>query len=344
MTKKEYVYFNAYIKVNSSYFQICEKSEDYTISASNNMHDKLFRDLLSDKKELAVFLNTYTGIEVAENELEKYNSSFITKNYENSEADIVYKLKDKKVFILIEHQSSADKAMPFRLLNYNLEIIKDANNCDLYKMENYIYAKVIPIVVYTGGTKWNVSKKFSTLQEHFGNNNYLELKYNLIDINNYDKEKLLSGKTMIEKAMLIEKSKNKKELVKTIEDIIEVIDYYDEAQVEKIKRMIKYALVQKLGEKNTVDFIKQIKSKTKRRKEEYNMILWDRLEAEDRELKKKAVKEGLKEGRKEGIKETIIATIQRMLQFGENDDKIRKYTGATKKDIEEAKKLLAAKG
>ena len=78
------------------------------------------------------------------------------------------------------------------------------------------------------------------------------------------------------------------------------------------------------------------------------MILWDWLEAEDRELKKKAVKEGLKEGLKEGMKqgmkETILATIQRMLQFGENDDNIRKYTGATKKDIEEAKKLLAAKG
>ena len=326
------MYFNAYIKENSSYFQICEKSEDYTISAPNNMHDKLFRDLLSDKKELAVFLNTYTGIEVAEDELEKYNSSFITKNYKNSEADIVYKLKDKKVFILIEHQSSADKSMPFRLLNYNLEIIKDTNNGDFYKTNSYIYAKVIPIVVYTGGTKWNVSKKFSTLQEHYGKNNYLELKYNLIDINNYEKEQLLSGKTMIEKAMLIEKSKNKKELVKTIEDIIGVIDYNDEVQVEKIKRIIKYALVQKLGEKNTVDFIKQIKSKTKRRKEEYNMILWDRLEAEDMQRKKQI------------IKETIIATVQRMLQFGENDDKIRKYTGATKKDIEEAKKLLATKG
>ena len=61
---------------------------------------------------------------------------------------------------------------------------------------------------------------------------------------------------MIEKAMLIEKSKNKKELVKTIEDIIGVIDYNDETQVDKIKRMLKYALVQKLGEKNTVDFSK----------------------------------------------------------------------------------------
>lgn len=106
MAKKEYVYFNAYIKEKSSVYQICEDSEKYKITSPNNMHDKLFRDLLSDKKELAVFLNEYLGLDISEDELEKYNSSFITKNYENSEADIVYKLKDKKVFILIEHQSS----------------------------------------------------------------------------------------------------------------------------------------------------------------------------------------------------------------------------------------------
>ena len=55
MAKKEYVYFNAYIKENSSIFQINEDSEKYKILTPNNMHDKLFRDLLSDKKELAVF-------------------------------------------------------------------------------------------------------------------------------------------------------------------------------------------------------------------------------------------------------------------------------------------------
>lgn len=41
MVNKEYVYFNAYIKENSSTFQICEKSEAYKILTPNNMHDKL---------------------------------------------------------------------------------------------------------------------------------------------------------------------------------------------------------------------------------------------------------------------------------------------------------------
>ena len=240
MVKTNYVYFNAYIKDNSSIFQICEDSEEYEITTPNNMHDKLFRDLLSDKKELAIFLNEYLGLDISEDELEKYNSSFVTKNYENSEADIVYKLKDKNVFILIEHQSSADKSMPFRLLNYNLEIIKDTNDGDSYKTDSYIYAKVIPIVVYTGGTKWNVSKKFSTLQEHYGKNNYLELKYNLIDINNYDKEKLLRGRTMIEKAMLIEK--------KLLDYLIEI--GYSKVECDKIK---KYNLMEILYISNIVN-------------------------------------------------------------------------------------------
>ena len=360
MKETKYVYFNAYIKNNISDFQVCDDNIKYKTKTPNNMHDKLFRDLLGDKKELAIFLKSYLGIEVEKDELEKYNSSFITKNYENNEADVVYKLKDKKVFILIEHQSKTDNSMPFRLLNYNLEIIKDTNDTDLYKRNDYEYAKIIPIVVYTGGTKWNVSKKFSTQQFRFGNKNYLELKYNLIDINNYDKEQLLRGKTIIEKAMLIEKSRNESDLAKSIEDILGVVDYNDVAQVDKIKRIIKYALAQKLGEKNTVDFIKQIKSNTKTIKEDFNMLLWDRLEAEERQWKKEAteegmkegmkegkkqgIKQGIKQGKKQGMKETIMSTIQRMLQFGENDEKIQKYTGATKKDIEEAKKLLSVKG
>lgn len=350
MKKKNYVYFSVRFQKEFLEFNVCEDTIQYKIETPNNMHDKLFRNLLGDKKELTIFLNEYLGLNISEKELEKYNSSFITKNYENSEADVVYKLKDKKVFILIEHQSKTDNSMPFRLLNYNLEIIKDTNDLNNLKRQEYEYAKVIPIVVYTGGKKWNVSKKFSTQQVHYENNNYLELKYNLIDINNYSKERLLRGKTMIEKAMLIEKSRNKSDLAKTIEDILGVVDFNDEIQVDKIKRMIKYALIQKLGEKNVEKFLKQIKENTKTSKEEFNM-LWDRLEAEEIQWKKEAAEKGRKEGRKEGKREgriegrleTIKNMIQKMLEFGENDEKIQKYTGASKNEIEKIKQALAVK-
>lgn len=345
MNEEGYKYITVYLKKVHNDYEVREENESYTIKSPNNMHDKLFRDLLGDKKELASFLKLYLNIDLNQEELEKYNSSFITKNYENREADVVYKLKDKRVYLLIEHQSRTDNSMPFRLLNYNTEIIRDTNDLDCYKRYDYTYAKVIPIVVYTGSKKWNVSKKFSKQQEQYGNKNYLELEYNLIDINDYNKEKLLMGDTMIEKAMLIEKSKNEKELVEIIEDIVGTINYDDEVQIKKLKRMMQYALVNKIGEDNVKEFIEQINSKSE--KEGLNM-LWDRLDAErmqwkkeaEAEGRKKGIREGKEEGRKEGIKESIKTTICKMLELGEEDEKIQLYTGATQKQIEQARKTL----
>ena len=43
--------------------------------------------------------------ELTEEMIEKYDTKFITSIYEKREADIVYKLKGKEVFFLIEHQT-----------------------------------------------------------------------------------------------------------------------------------------------------------------------------------------------------------------------------------------------
>ena len=260
-----------------------EDKADYLISNPNNMHDKLFRDLLNDKKDLADFLNKYLEIKVQMEELEKYNSSYITKNYENNEADIVYKIKNKKIYFLVEHQSTVDNSMPFRILNYNLEIIKDTTDINRVKRKNYKYAKIIPIVIYTGNKKWNVSKSFSELQEKFDSNNYLELTYKLIDINNYSKEELLEGNTMIEKAMLIEKCKNQDELVKTIEKILFQTDFNNLKEVGTIKRIVQYSLANKFGEGNAKKFVEQINKKT--RKEGVSM-LWENLAKEEKQWEK----------------------------------------------------------
>ena len=44
----------------------------------------------------------------------------------NVEADVVYKIKNKNVFILIEHQSSVDYKMSYRIMRYKYAIIESA--------------------------------------------------------------------------------------------------------------------------------------------------------------------------------------------------------------------------
>ena len=72
------------------------------------------------------FINKTLKTKFIEEELEKYNSSFVNKIFQNREADIVYKLKDKNIFILLEHQTKIDFSMSYRILEYQMAIIKSA--------------------------------------------------------------------------------------------------------------------------------------------------------------------------------------------------------------------------
>ncbi len=51
---------------------------------------------------------------------------FRTSVFGSIEADIVYKIKDKDYFILIEHQSTIDDKMAYRIQNYKQAIIDSA--------------------------------------------------------------------------------------------------------------------------------------------------------------------------------------------------------------------------
>ena len=132
---------------------VCEKSETYTYNKVNNEHDKVFRTILSNKKEAVIFINKTLNLELKENEIEKYKENYITENLINKETDIVYKIKNKNVFILIEHQTKIDYSMPYRIMEYQFKITKGAVDIKKLKLKEYKIPIVIPIVLYTGTRK-----------------------------------------------------------------------------------------------------------------------------------------------------------------------------------------------
>ena len=77
-----------------------DKVKIVSIDSVNQKHDKTFKEILSNKKEMTKFLEQFIGMEVEE-ELEKHNSSFINKHYERRESDIIYKMKNKEIYYLI---------------------------------------------------------------------------------------------------------------------------------------------------------------------------------------------------------------------------------------------------
>ncbi len=264
---------------------VCEKNEEYKLSKNiENQHDKLFKDLLNNKEELKSFLFDYLKIDIRDKEIEKCSNSYISREYRVFESDIVYKIKNENKYILVEHQSSIDERMPYRILNYSTEILKEVVDEKYERNRNYKYPLIIPIVLYTGERKWTANIALSKKTEN-GKKKYLEMKYELVDINQYNEEELLNKKTAISYAMLIEKNKGKDSLIKILDKIVMNCD--NKQISNKMQKIIQYLLYPILGE----DTEKMVKKFNK--KEEFDMkTAQDYIREEIAEIRRQGIEEG----------------------------------------------------
>ena len=97
-------------------------------------HDKMFRKILEKKEEMADLINNFLKIKekIKPENLIQCHTDFITNKYQERHSDIVYKLKDKPIYFLVEHQSTVDKEMPERIMRiYRTNNAKGKNRADL---------------------------------------------------------------------------------------------------------------------------------------------------------------------------------------------------------------------
>ena len=185
----------------------------------------MFKKILELPKEVESAIRKVVDLKQYEKlEIESVRNEFVTEDYKGKQVDVLYKLKGKEVYFLIEHQSKNDQYMPFRILDYEMQIMNHS-----FRKRNYkgkFQAKIIAIVIYTGVGKWRVPQSILEIQEQFGyklkpNQNYLGIgEYNVIDVNDYTKEELLEEGTLLSKVLLIEKVRKEGELLDVLDEII----------------------------------------------------------------------------------------------------------------------------
>jgi len=331
-TYKDYLKYQKFSKRKTEN-QLNETSETYHILGKqiNNEHDKIFRKILEDKKEVEKFINKALNLEVpiTEKQLEKYNSSFVTSKLKNQECDIIYKLREKNIFFLIEHQTKIDYTMPLRILEYSLEIIKSAIDRKQIERKEYKYPTVIPIVLYTGRKKWKVKNYIKETQEKLEGYEGIEFaKYNIIDINNYTEEELLQEESFLSKTMLIEKARYTNTLAINLEKIVQELNnkdkVYTEEQKELLITIIELTLRRKLEKEEANKLIKNLKEGGKEM-----LAVLDMIDEEN----KRIFRNGKKEGRREGEKRAKLETAKKMLEKGIDIETIVEITGVSKEQI-----------
>lgn len=291
----------------------------------HNEHDKIFRKILDNKQEAVNFINKTLKLEIKQENIEKYNSSFITNDLINQESDVIYKIKNRNIFFLIEHQTKVDYSMAYRILEYENEIIKSAIDYNKLKQKGYKFPLVISIVLYTGNKKWDAKRYIKDIQENLEGYEEIQFtRYNIVDVNEISNDELLKDESFLTKAMLIEKAKYKEELVKYLDDIVIKInknrDFYNDESVEILIAIINLILKKKIGEEKAEELIKCLKGGNGK-----VLAVLDMIEKDDKRI--------FIRGKKEGKKEMIKAMINENIPI----DIIEKVSKLTKKEIENLK-------
>ena len=109
---------------------IDEENSQYK-SKRKNKHDTTLRKVLMNKKEASILINKALKLNDSDNkitpeDIELYNNRFVSKSFYNKETDVIYKMTDREIYFLIEHQSTVDYNMPRRILQYKAEIISQS--------------------------------------------------------------------------------------------------------------------------------------------------------------------------------------------------------------------------
>lgn len=286
---------------------------------THQYHDKLIRKLLDDKTELVKFMKQFLGYNIEENKIEKYNRKFITDlGFKDRESDIIYKIKNKEIFILIEHQSTVNYKMPERITEYCILIINSRSD---YKKKQTKAPAILPIVLNTSTKKWDASLTIVQEKEEYYGFPELEFpKYNLVDVNTYKDEELLENRTGLSLAMLFERQKKKENL----ENIFKFIIKRGTNKYEKrcLLLMLEYSDKIKKLFKNELEELKK--------GEGDNMTNFESLYLELLDEKfKNGIKQGIRQGKSQVVKEMIKEKVR--------DEQIIKYTHISKKQLEKIK-------
>ena len=277
----------------------------------HNEHDKLVKKILEKPREVEFVVRKALGIK-EKLEIEEVRNEFITIDYRGKQVDLLYKIKGKEVYLLIEHQSTQDVKMPYRILEYEVQIIDRSFRKNNYQTEKL--AKVIAIVIYTGPGEWKMPQRLEEIQISF---NYskkiledydLTVGYNLLDINKLSKEELLEGETLFGRMMLVERARREEELIEILEEILPLTKENEREDVINILRyiLVKDIGVKDIGEERAKEYIKKLEEGVIEMSRYVNYLRQDR-EATMLKMRNEGKSEGIKEGKKFG--ENIVKSL-----------------------------------
>lgn len=315
-------------------------------------HDKGIRRIMKDRTMFLEFLQGFLPSHLQEAlELHKVtpenlvlqNTSYISPALKERIADILYTLHHPKgdmyVSLLLEHQSTVDFLMPFRILQYMVEVwshhVEGAGSRKNRK--DFLLPPIIPMVFYDGEPSWTGSVRFTdkvAWQEAF--QGYIpDFAYHFIWLHQHSAQELRSFHNALGAIFSIFATKKGKTLANISQALFSLVDSFS---TEEKKLFSQYFLVcyeivtgQKGGQDYPEGYIPTVKE------------MESMISVAERE-RKEGFREGLTRGHTRGLEEGFtrghtaaqMEMVHRMRAQGLAFHLIAQYTGLS---LEEVTKL-----
>jgi predicted transposase/invertase (TIGR01784 family) len=135
-------------------------NEEKAMTLVSNPHDKLFKQIWSDRETAADFLANYLPGDICDlidlKTLEICKDSFVDKDLKEYFSDLLYKVsfgaQSGYVYMLFEHKSYPRKITALQLLSYICRIWNLH-----FTQQGLPLPVIIPLVLYHGRNEWNGS-------------------------------------------------------------------------------------------------------------------------------------------------------------------------------------------
>lgn len=294
-------------------------------------HDAMFRQFLTQPDVARDFMEIHLPAELREicdlSTLTLESGSFVEDDLRQYFSDVLYSLKtragDGYIHVLIEHQSTPDKHMAFRLMRYAVAAMQrhlEAGHKTL--------PLVIPVLFYAGkrspypfSTRW---------QDEFDDPLLAEKLYSrafpLVDVTIIPDEKIAEHRSMAA-LTLLQKHIRQRDLAELVDRLTPILltGYLSSSQVVSLIHYILQA-----GETSDAQsFIRELAQRVPQH--------GDALMTIAQQLEQKGIEEGIQIGREkghsEGERDATLKIARTMLQNGLDRDTVMKMTGLTDEEL-----------
>lgn len=305
---------------------MCEKT-------TSSPHDAIFKTFLSRVETARDLIQLHLPPDLLRlchlNTLQLESGSFLEEDLRPYYSDMLYSLKTTSgegyIHVLIEHQSSADKHMAFRLMRYAVAAMKrhlDAGHEAL--------PLVIPILFYQGRRSpypWTMNWLDGFNDPQLARQVYSR-DFTLVDITIIPDEDIMQHRSMAA-LTLIQKHIRQRDLAQLLDKLASllIMEHISEPQVVALVNYI----LQTSETKNATLFLRKLAQRVPRHGDKL-MTMAEQLENIGL---MKGIEQGIEQGKITGEHQARLQIAQAMLENGLDDRAIVKMTGIKEEELQQ---------